>query len=210
MYIIPFARERIRSGLKDFYPSKETYEMAKRVERQWASDELVCLTNFGCKTSKDAIEYIIKNQLTGANLKAFTKLNNDKLKYLLENCPNLEKLFIDSYEITSFPATALNLKTLIIRSNLQSLPELPQLQVLDCRACPKLQTLPEFPQLQLLDCSLNANLQSLPKLPQVREIRCNACPKLDSLAELPKLEKLDCDDLLKGKVMGFFPNVKIT
>jgi hypothetical protein len=182
----------IASGLENFYPSKGKHELAKITEGQWASEQLVSLKKYGCKTAKDAIDYVMHNKLTGANLWEFKDLDESNLKYLFENCPKLENLFISSEKIKSFSEKTPNLKTLIIYcSNLQSLPELPQLQKLDCSTCYKLQSLPEFPQLQGLNCS-GCNLQSLPELPQLQELYCPGCDNLQSLPKLPQLQVLKC------------------
>jgi hypothetical protein len=74
----PFLKDKsgweVKSGLENFYPSKEKHELAKIAERQWASEELVSLKKYGCKTAKDAIDYVIRNKMTGANLKEFSDL----------------------------------------------------------------------------------------------------------------------------------------
>ena len=74
--------------------SKKLNEYALDVSGNEINDE-VCLKTAGCKTTKEAIQYIIEHKLISVNLKGFV-LKNDDLEELGQNCPWIEKLSISS------------------------------------------------------------------------------------------------------------------
>ena len=53
----------------------------------------------GCKTGSAAINYIIKNKLQSANLSYFSDIRDEDLRKLIENCPDLHTLFLESNKI---------------------------------------------------------------------------------------------------------------
>ena len=57
----------------------------------------------GCGTGSEAVDYIIKNKLQSANLSDFPDITDEDLKKLIENCPDLHLLFLQSDKIKEVP-----------------------------------------------------------------------------------------------------------
>jgi hypothetical protein len=198
------------SGLKDFYPSKTAKDLAKRVEHQWAGEQLVSLKKYGCKTAKEALQYAINNKLTGANFAEFPDLDESDLHVLFEMCPQLNQLSICSQKIQKLPDAANTLQKLDCRfcQNLQSLPPLPLVQDLNCSVCRNLQSLPELPNVEILCCNRCLYLQSLPKLPRVQKLFCSFCPRLQNIPDLPEVRTLNCRSCPNLKSLPKLPQVQ--
>lgn len=75
-------------------------------------------------------------------------LDDSLVLKLIRNCPNVYRLYIDSYHIENLP-----------------LPALPLCQTLTCSECRALTALPELPMCQTLVCWLCSALTALPELP---------------------------------------------
>lgn len=81
--------------------SKKISNIIYQVKRDWINDQEICLRTLGCKTAKEAIDYIIKHQLTSANLSAFSSLNDSDLTLLKKNFPLFKKLSLQSLYFSS-------------------------------------------------------------------------------------------------------------
>ncbi len=208
---IPYKKGGVQSGLEEMYfSSKQLSEIAKDEEKEWASEQLVSLKKYKCKNAKEAVQYVIDHDLTGANLREFPDLEENDIKELFTKCPNLNQLIIKSDKIRNLPIQASNLIKLDCSwcDNLQSLPELPNMQELTCSHCSNLQSLPELPNVQKLDCSGCVNLQSLPELPNVQKLDCWECFDLESLPELPNVQELNCSECYNLQSLPELPNVQ--
>ena len=67
------------------------------------NEENLSLSIVGCKTGSEAINYIIKNKLQSANLSEFSDITDEDLNKLIENCPDLHTLFLQSDKIKEVP-----------------------------------------------------------------------------------------------------------
>lgn len=113
------------ANLEKINQREEMLQLLKNTERPLVhrtpiSNEL-CLTKL-CKTSKEAVRYIIDYQLTSANLKKFPDFDNEDLRMLSENCPLLKELALKSIKFSE-------------ASLIDALAHLIQLETLDISWC---------------------------------------------------------------------------
>ncbi len=173
----------------------------------------------GCKSSLEAIDYIIKNKLQSANLRDFSDLTDEDLRNLIENCPNLHTLFVKSDKIKGMPFEKLTaLKNLNLAwcrqlsgdKSIEALAKLTALQSLDLGMCRQLsrdkliEALAELTALQSLNLARCWQLpedklaKALAKLTALQGLNLEWCNQLsgDKLAEvLGKLTALQSLDL---------------
>lgn len=101
--------------------SKQFRKAGLELKKKWISKEGVSLKNLGCKTAIEAIDYVIKHELKGANLEDFRDLDDSHIERLINSRPNLELLFISSNKITQASAdkisTLVGLKDLIVANS---------------------------------------------------------------------------------------------
>ena len=141
-----------------------------------------------CKTGAEAIDYIIKHKLQSANLSDFSDVTDENLNKLIENCPNLHTLFVQSDKIKEMPfekLTALQSLNLAGCTQLsgdklaEALGKLTALQSLNLWACTEL--------------SGDKLIEALDKLTALQSLNLGGCMQLsgDKLAEaLGKLTAL--------------------
>lgn len=79
-------------ALGQLFVSRQLSERVIDVKNYWINEKGMNLKLFGCLTAKEAVEYIIKHQLTNANLSAFHAFNVDHLEELSLNAPQLKML----------------------------------------------------------------------------------------------------------------------
>ena len=167
-----------------------------------------------CKTGAEAIDYIIKHKLQSANLSEFSDVTDENLNKLIENCPNLHTLFVQSDKIKEMPfekLTALQGLDLVVCTQLsgdkliEALGKLTALQSLNLGGCTQLsgdkliEALGKLTALQSLNLggctqlSGDKLIEALGKLTALQSLILWACTELsgDKLAEaLGKLTAL--------------------
>ena len=74
--------------------SKQLNKNVLNVNKNWINEDEICLKTEGCKTAKEAVQYIIDHNLTTANLLNFRDLDDEDLEELSKNCPKIKKLLI--------------------------------------------------------------------------------------------------------------------
>ncbi len=196
------------------------------------------------KTTDEALQWLERDKdacyfLRYADFKGFNDFNgfkdfNEKhLEKLIEICPNLTHLFIQSQAICRIEMLPPSLRVLNCNNcrNLRSLSNLPaSLTRLICYACDlrklpslpaslielvcshssPLEELPELPaSLVKLDCSYSfERLRALPQLPSsLTELICYRCEKLEELPNLPdSLTILNCNDCYALTELSKFPH----
>ena len=179
-----------------------TETMLKVVESERCSLKLV-----GCTTADDAINFVIRYQLSVANLKEFPDLTDDHLKRLSEQCPQLKHLAISSTNVTEVPKIfalqSLDLSRCenLTDAGLANLPALQSLISLDLSYCHNLkdagfvymESLTALESLNLADCYITgAGLAQLIKLRSLTSLDLRECEELEDegLACLPELPAL--------------------
>ncbi|MBA2368308.1 MAG: hypothetical protein H0V82_04705 [Candidatus Protochlamydia sp.] len=129
--------------------SKNWLKYSNEVKKEWVCQQGISLRKVSrCQTANEAVEFIIKNKLTAANLSEYPDLTDSDLEKLVKDCPQLNFLIIKSNEITGDKlADALKAFTKLQHLNLlccqqifegllvDALKELPQLQHLDLSHC---------------------------------------------------------------------------
>lgn len=140
---LPQNVQNLKSGLEESkLVSKEWYENVEVVKKHWVNSENVSLRTYGCNTAEEAVQYIIDKGLLSANLGEFRDITDDNLIKLIENCPNLNHLVLESDEIKDFP--------------LEKLTKLTTLKLPGCNEIPAdklLNAVKNFHQLVVLDLS---------------------------------------------------------
>ena len=182
-----------------------------------------------CNTGAEAIDYIIKHKLQSANLSEFSYVTDENLKKLIENCPNLHTLFVQSDKIKEMPFEKLTaLKRLNLRwctrlsgdKLAEALGKLTALQSLDL-GCTELsgdklaEALGKLTALQSLDLggctelSGDKLIEVLSKLTALQSLDLTGCTELsgnkliEALSKLTALQSLDiawCTQLSADKL----------
>ncbi len=178
------------------------------------NEKSIPLSNVGCKTGSEAINYISKNKLQSADLFEFSNITDENLNKLIENRPNLHKIFLRSDKIkeVSFEKL-LALQTLVLKGCTQlsgdklaeALGKLTALQRLNLAGCTQLsedklaKALGKLTALQTLNLAGCTQLsgdklaEALGKLTALQTLNLAGCTQLsgDKLAEaLGKLTAL--------------------
>ncbi len=173
----------------------------------WAESQKVQ----NCKDAEQAIDLIIKDKLSVADLSKFPDLTDDHLDKLFKEGLNIDHLMIFSPLITKLPAACSRLQTLHCPNCelLTALPDLPNVTQLNCSFCPLLTALPaQLPNLTKLYCNDCPLITALPDLPKVTELNCFGCSLLTALpAQLPNVIKLSCDRCPLLTSLPALPNV---
>jgi hypothetical protein len=191
--------QKINSGLGGCtWTSKNWHQISNEVKKEWVQFESISIRQVSnCKTANEAVEFIIKNKLTTANLSEFDLTDDDLLK-LVENCPNLTFLFINSINITEYTLA-------------EALKRLTQLQHLRLGRCTEIagdklaeafKTLTQLRYLNLSCIEITGDKfsEALKTLTQLQYLNLGACTEIpgDKLAEalktLTQLEGLDLMD----------------
>ncbi len=158
----------------------------------WAESQKVQ----NCKDAEQAIDLIIKDKLSVADLSKFPDLTDDHLDKLFKEGLNIDHLMIFSPLITKLPAACSRLQTLHCPNCelLTALPDLPNVTQLNCSFCPLLTALPaQLPNLTKLYCNDCPLITALPaQLPNLTKLYCNDCPLITALPDLPKVTVLYC------------------
>ena len=94
---IAFPGETLRSLAQC---SKRFRKLALEEKRDWIGREGISLNLLGCRTGVEAVGYVIRNQLRGANLEEFPNLDDLSVAMLIASRPNLSLLYIKSWKIT--------------------------------------------------------------------------------------------------------------
>lgn len=150
-----------------------------------------------CHTARKAVDYIIANNFTVANLEEFPDLTEDLLEELMIRAPQVVHLAIKSPLVKQLPASCERLQTLICRdSGIEKLPaSMPHLSWLDCSEC-AIATVPSYPNLLRLYCYSCSNLQSITSgMALLQELYCQNNPLLENLPSgMCNATKIECSD----------------
>lgn len=223
----PFKRGEV-SGLKSTrWVSKQFHDLSQKLRKDWISKEAVSLKKLGCKNAQEAIDYAINNKLEAVNLEEFPDIHDGHILKLIDECPNISRLFINSnifYNQFCNIGKLKDLKELELQSN--------SVCILDLSKCEKLEearlnycmrllslTLPETaPNLRCVSCYHDAQLQTLTlpkKAPMLEYLDCIYCDWLKSITlpeEIPALNQLwapKCTDLSSVQFPNEAPALKV-
>ncbi|MBA2368411.1 MAG: hypothetical protein H0V82_05235 [Candidatus Protochlamydia sp.] len=203
-----------KSGLKGCV-SHDWLKLSNKVTKEWVCQEGISLRSVTtCKTATEAVEFIIKNNLTAANLSEFSDLTDDDLIKLIKNCPDLKFLCISHSKITEDTLTeALKTLTRLQHLNLchctnikgdklsEALKKLTQLQHLNLNDCynitgdklaEALKNLTQLQHLNLKGCNQITEdklAEAIKTLSQMRHLNLSGCRQIseDNLADALKM-----------------------
>ena len=150
--------------------SKQMYAHSHNASKIVLSKKAVSLRKLGFEHASQAVDYVIKHNLKSANFEELFDLNDDDLKRLIDNCPNLTRLIIHSDKITAESCSNIGilrkLKELSIKAKNVTILDLSNLSNLEWLTC---------------ECE-NLTKVSLPK--QALELQCIICKGCKKLIEL--------------------------
>lgn len=191
--------------------SKEFYVVSESAKKLWMDEQAVSLRTVGCKNAEEAVQYVIDKGLASANFEGFTDLSDAHLIRLVDNCPKLEFLMINSNSVTDAGAAKIadlhSLKILYIVSqkigslNLAQCKKLQEV-LLECSELTELALPKEAACLQYFDSSHCQKLIEidLENASSLKELRCNNCINLYRLIlpDRPEaLEYFECTNCFK-------------
>lgn len=123
--------------------------------------------------------------------------DNTPITFLPETLVNLTYLNSSYCEIKFIPETFVNLIKLYVSECplLECLPDsLINLKHLECYSSSGIQSIPEYPNLQYLNCS-DTCITHIPSLKNLKELNCGFCSLLTSISpDLVNLEMLQCNE----------------
>ena len=169
------------------------------------NEENLSLSIVGCNTGAEAIDYIIKNKLQSANLSVFDDITYENMNKLIENCPNLHTLFVES-EFVESECTQLSSDKLA-----EALAKLTALKSLDLKECTQLSEdklaealakLTALQSLNLAECTQLSGdklIEALAKLTALQSLDLERCTQLsgdklaEAIAKLTALQSLDLE-----------------
>ncbi len=188
-------------------------------ENHWININQLNLRDLGCKTSKEAVAYIIKHQLPFANLQDFPDVDDEDLEKLGTFCPSLIAINLDSKNFTESGLAKLlgNLKHL--RSI--SLNHCEQLVDKEDQFATALGLHPELQHLSLFNCYyfiggdlFSENLGKLTQLKSLKLLGCTSLPDdekfaiaLGNLKNLEVLNLMYCDNFRNPKITDALGNL---
>ena len=199
--------------------SHKVNQNASELKINFINEENTCLKSVGCITAKEAVNYVVDNCLTSANLSGFLDICDEDLEKLGE-CPNLKNLSISGKFSGSKFVEVLgklsNLQSLFVRNSaisddqvVEGFSKLPNLLRLEMRGLWKfsddklVEALGKVPNLQFLDFSGHLKVsgdkmvEALAKLPELQSLILTRCKLIsgdhliEALGKLPKLQHLD-------------------
>jgi uncharacterized protein YjbI with pentapeptide repeats len=190
--------QNINSGLKETtWVSKNWQKSSNEVKKERVCREGISLRKVtNCQTATEAVEFIIKNKLTAANLSDYPDLTDDDLTKLIKSCPNLNSLYISSSKITEEK----------LAEGLKKLTQLRHLDLSNCRQitgdklAEALKTLTQLQHLNLSWCheiTGDKLAEALKTLTQLRHLDLSQCVQItedklvEALKTLTQLQHLD-------------------
>ena len=203
----------IKSTLGKMQINCEMDKLVKETVLQLVVLKRLSLMDAGCKTADEAINFVIQNDLSVANLRGFPDVTDDHLKRLSEQCPNLKHLLVASADVTEVPKFAA-LQSLdfswcrnLTDAGLVNLEGFKTLQSLDLFWSPNLtgaglvhlEGVKTLQSLNLCGCSglTDASLVHVGKFMDLRSLNLSECPNLTGagLVHLEGVKTLQSLDL---------------
>ncbi len=162
--------------IQDLLTLEKNPTNAIAAKNAWINSNHISLEAVGCKTENDAIQYIIKHQLTSANLSEFTSLRDNHLVELCQKCPHLLNLSVSSWYLGERSIRALEKLTELQCLDIALCSNLPEGEFTEVfKKLTKLQSLNVFGCLQLSTKFVDA-LKLLSDLRSLNVARCDQLP----------------------------------
>lgn len=166
---------------------KQMYLHSQIARKLLLNEQPVSLKKLGFENASQAVDFVIENQLNSANFEELWDLNDNDLKRLIDNCPYLTRLIINSDNITAESIGKIGhlkgLKELSVKGKHVTILDLAHMTNLEWLTC--------------ADCA-NLTKVSLPKQAlKLQWIDCRGCKKLVELMmpeHAPELESIDCEN----------------